>query len=85
MPDRIKTELEVHDERFRPVGGDAWTERLFTGGRWTEGPAYFPAGRYLVFSDIRPVHHRHQLAVLRAPQHHRRPLSLAAVLAEPAG
>jgi len=25
---------------------------LYTGGRWTEGPAYFPAGRYLLFSDI---------------------------------
>ena len=27
-------------------------EGLYTGGRWTEGPVYFPAGRYLVFSDI---------------------------------
>jgi gluconolactonase len=52
MPDRIRTELEVLDERFRQVDGDGWTQRLFTGGRWTEGPAYFPAGRYLVFSDI---------------------------------
>jgi gluconolactonase len=52
MPDRIKTELEVLDERFRSCDGDGWTERLFTGCRWTEGPAYFPAGRYLVFSDI---------------------------------
>jgi gluconolactonase len=52
MPKRIKTELEVLDERFRQVSGDGWTQRLFTGGRWTEGPAYFPAGRYLVFSDI---------------------------------
>jgi gluconolactonase len=52
MPDRIRTELEVLDERFRSCDGDDWTERLFTGCRWTEGPAYFPAGRYLVFSDI---------------------------------
>ena len=52
MPDRIKTELEVIDERFRGCQGDEWVERLYTGGRWTEGPAYFPAGRYLVFSDI---------------------------------
>jgi len=50
--DRIRTELEVIDERFRGCQGDEWVERLFTGGRWTEGPAYFPAGRYLVFSDI---------------------------------
>jgi gluconolactonase len=52
MPDRIRTELEVLDERFRSCDGDGWTERLFTGCRWTEGPAYFPAGHYLVFSDI---------------------------------
>src|SRR5262249_60342221 len=48
----IRTELEVLDERFRQCDGDAWTQRLFTGCRWAEGPAYFPAGRYLVFSDI---------------------------------
>src|SRR5262245_21630215 len=27
-------------------------ERLWTGARWAEGPAYFAAGRYLVWSDI---------------------------------
>jgi gluconolactonase len=32
--------------------GHAKLERLWTGGRWTGGPAYFPAGRYPVFSDI---------------------------------
>ena len=52
MVDRIRTELEVIDERFRVCQGDEWVERLYTGGRWTEGPAYFPAGRYLLFSDI---------------------------------
>jgi gluconolactonase len=50
--DRIKTELEVIDERFRGCQGDEWVERLYTGCRWTEGPAYFPAGRFLLFSDI---------------------------------
>jgi gluconolactonase len=50
--DRIRTELELIDERFRVCQGDEWMERLYTGGRWTEGPAYFPAGRYLLFSDI---------------------------------
>jgi gluconolactonase len=50
--DRIRTELEVIDERFRVCQGDEWLERLYTSGRWTEGPAYFPAGRYLLFSDI---------------------------------
>lgn len=52
MPDVVKTQFEVIDERFRSRNGDEWMERLFTGGRWTEGPAYFPAGRYLLFSDI---------------------------------
>ncbi len=52
MADRIRTELEVIDERFRGSQGDEWMERVYTGGRWTEGPAYFPAGRYLLFSDI---------------------------------
>jgi len=27
-------------------------QRLWTGARWSEGPAWFPAGRYLVWSDI---------------------------------
>ena len=52
MLDGIKTQFEVLDERFRSCQGDERTERLFTGGRWVEGPAYFAAGRYLVFSDI---------------------------------
>lgn len=50
--DTIPTELEVFDERFAQVGGDGRVERLFTGCRWAEGPAYFPAGRYLVWDDI---------------------------------
>jgi gluconolactonase len=52
MADPIRAEVEVLDERFRFFGGDHVLERLHTGCRWTEGPAYFPAGRYLVFSDI---------------------------------
>jgi gluconolactonase len=50
--DLIKTDFQLLDERFARVNGDEWTQRLHTGCRWTEGPAYFPAGRYLVFSDI---------------------------------
>ena len=50
--DLVKTDFEVLDERFARVNGDKWMQRLHTGCRWTEGPAYFPAGRYLVFSDI---------------------------------
>jgi gluconolactonase len=52
MPGPVKAEFEVLDERFRFCHGDHWLERLHGGCRWTEGPAYFPAGRYLVFSDI---------------------------------
>jgi gluconolactonase len=48
----VKAEFEVLDERFAGIGGDAQLEEIHTGCRWTEGPAYFPAGRYLVFSDI---------------------------------
>ena len=45
--------FEVLDPRFRKlVFGNVHVEKLWTGGRWTEGPAYFPAGRYLVWSDI---------------------------------
>ncbi len=44
--------FESLDERFGRTDGDAFLERLFGDGRWLEGPAYFPAGRYLVFSDI---------------------------------
>src|SRR4051812_33250865 len=43
----------VLDERFRACfNRTAAVEKLWSGARWTEGPAYLPAGRYLVFSDI---------------------------------
>ena len=43
----------VYDQRFtRLVMGNVHVEKLFTGCRWAEGPAWFPAGRYLVWSDI---------------------------------
>ncbi|GAA3510595.1 SMP-30/gluconolactonase/LRE family protein [Actinocatenispora rupis] len=52
MPDAIRSEFEVLDERFRRCGGDQWIQVLHTGCRWVEGPTWFPAGRYLLFSDI---------------------------------
>jgi gluconolactonase len=52
VTDAIRTHFDVLDKRFREYSGDKWTQRLHTGSRWTEGPAYFAAGRYLVFSDI---------------------------------
>jgi gluconolactonase len=46
-------DYEILDPRFgRLINPTASLERLWTGGRWTEGPAYFPAGRYAVWSDI---------------------------------
>jgi gluconolactonase len=51
MIETIEARFETLDERFG-LKGDKRIERLHTGCRWTEGPAYFPAGRYLVFSDI---------------------------------
>ncbi|BCY11992.1 SMP-30/gluconolactonase/LRE family protein [Actinoplanes sp. L3-i22] len=48
----IATEFKKLDDRFRYVDGDYVLERLHTGCRKTEGPAWFPAGRYLVWSDI---------------------------------
>jgi gluconolactonase len=49
----LQPEFEVLDPRFtRYVLGNVHLERLATGCRWSEGPAYFAAGRYLVWSDI---------------------------------
>jgi gluconolactonase len=52
VTDIIEARFEVLDRRFRSCGGDSRIERLHTGCRWTEGPAYFAAGRYVIFSDI---------------------------------
>jgi gluconolactonase len=47
------TGFESLDPRFNAcLIGHARVERLWTGARWAEGPAWFAAGRYLVFSDI---------------------------------
>ena len=47
------TAFEAIDRRFNACFvGHARVERLWTGARWCEGPAWFPAGRYLVWSDI---------------------------------
>ncbi len=45
--------IDIRDARFaKLIHGNARMERLWTGGRWAEGPAYLPAGRYLIWSDI---------------------------------
>src|SRR5690348_2144963 len=37
---------------FPAFAGTMAVERVATGFRWAEGPVYFPAGRYVLFSDI---------------------------------
>ena len=45
--------FEVIDPRFRRLALPyIHVEKLYTGCRWAEGPAWFAAGRYLVWSDI---------------------------------
>jgi gluconolactonase len=45
--------IEVCDPRFERCRVlPASIERLWTGGRWTEGPAWFGDARCLLFSDI---------------------------------
>ncbi|MGB5557168.1 MAG: SMP-30/gluconolactonase/LRE family protein [Paracoccaceae bacterium] len=47
------TQYEVRDPRFaKLIHTNARIDLLWSGGRWCEGPAYFPAGRYLIWSDI---------------------------------
>ena len=45
--------IEVRDDKFRKlVFGNCHLDKLFTGCRWSEGPAYFGGGKYLLWSDI---------------------------------
>jgi gluconolactonase len=47
------TAFEIIDARFEAcIVGHARVERPWTGARWSEGPVWFAAGRYLVWSDI---------------------------------
>jgi len=52
-PPRLGTYFEILDPRFRIAAQpNAWVERLWTGTRWAEGPAWFADSGTLVFSDI---------------------------------
>jgi gluconolactonase len=45
--------FEILDPSFARYRLDAGgVERLYTGARWSEGPVWMPAGRYLLWSDI---------------------------------
>src|SRR6202044_1028369 len=66
--------FQILDERFeRLFSPTAHLHRLYTGCHWAEGPAWFPAGRYLVWSDIpnnrmlRYTEPSGEVSVFRAP------------------
>ena len=45
--------FEILEEEFsKCLTGHGRVERLWTGARWVEGPVWFPAGRFILFSDI---------------------------------
>ena len=45
--------IEVISDEFKKyVIGNGYIERIYTGSRWAEGPAWFGDGKYLLFSDI---------------------------------
>ena len=49
----LTKDFEEIDPRFSAlVFGNVHVEKLHTGCRWAEGPAWLAAGRYLVWSDI---------------------------------
>jgi gluconolactonase len=53
MPVDLASSFEVVDARFLALAlPNVSVEKLYTGCRWAEGPAWFAAGRYLVWSDI---------------------------------
>lgn len=65
------------DDRFRRlVIPSARLEKLAEGCRWAEGPAYFPSGRYLIWSDVpndRMMRYDETsgvVSVFRAPSHY---------------
>ena len=50
---QLTSSFAVVDPRFRKLALPyIHVEKLYTGCRWAEGPAWFAAGRYLVWSDI---------------------------------
>lgn len=48
----VPVRFESYDPRLSDWIGDRRLLRLFDGCRWAEGPAYLPASRALLFSDI---------------------------------
>ncbi len=70
-------DIVVLDPRFAKLkANNAAIERLYTGLRWAEGPAWNGAGRYLVWSDIpndrqlRWMEEDGHISVFRSPSHY---------------
>ncbi|CAF2478327.1 unnamed protein product [Rotaria sp. Silwood2] len=65
-----------HDSFLNLVSTTGTLHRLYTGLTWAEGPAYFPALRTLVFSDVaenqllRYDECNRQTSVFRSPSYH---------------
>lgn len=73
----MQSPYEILDERFRwLINPTARIEKLYDGCRWAEGPAYFAAGKYLLWSDIpnsrmlRYDENDGHVSVFRVPSHH---------------
>jgi gluconolactonase len=53
MDSWLSNSFEMMDPRFKSLAfPNVHLEKLYTGCRWAEGPAWFAAGRYLLWSDI---------------------------------
>jgi gluconolactonase len=70
----IDPDVIALDKRFsKYIVNNAAIERLWTGARWAEGPAWSGAGRFLLFSDIpnnrqmRWIEDDGHVSVFRAP------------------
>src|SRR5437764_12817722 len=48
----MKPKVSFGPSGFPAFAGTMAVERVATGMRWAEGPVYFAAGRYVLFSDI---------------------------------
>src|SRR5215469_15487772 len=70
-PDPDVISLDPRFDKYKV--GNAAIEKLYTGCRWAEGPAWNAAGQYLVFSDIpndrqmRYIHDDSRVTVFHQP------------------
>jgi gluconolactonase len=70
-------DIVVLDKRFEKIKiGNSAIERLYTGMRWAEGPAWNGVGRYLLWSDIpnnvqmRWLNEDGHVSIFRNPSHY---------------